>query len=541
MQTPTDVTESLSERFGGRRWVAFEVLCIVAVFFIAAGSPPPDVNEAHYLGKANHYWDPSWCAGDLFLDSADAHAVFYWTFGWLTAWLSLPEVAWIGRVITWVGLAVALRRLTRTMVRQPFASVWVAICFLLLSRWGHLAGEWVVGGVEAKGFSYILVLFGLGDLVRGRWRSVWIWFGLASAFHVIVGGWSVLAAGVVRVCDRRRNPLKRSEMAAVLAGGLLALPGLLPAMWLSGSADPATVAEANQIYVFERLPHHLSILHMAPIRMISHGALLIAAACIWWRVRTDRVWGRLARFAIACSCISGAGLAIDLLLANAPVWGAKLLRFYWCRLADVLLPLSVATGLAVWLAMESARPSRRATVSWAIAIVGAGLFVVSLAVEHRDDLRPGALQQSAPFERVGRKRGLGRARQWREICAWIRQRTPADARFLTPRGQQTFKWYAQRAEVVAWKDIPQDPAGIVAWYRRMQSIYPADVVRNGLGAWTDRQLLQIAARYKARYVLVDHGRTRRRLGFRRVYPYPSVRFPTFELYDLGALQENVAE
>ena len=73
-----------------------------------AEPPAPHVNETHYLTKAKHYWDPAYCPGDLFLDSADAHLPFYWTVGWLTKWLSLPAAAWVGRIAAWLLLAVGL-------------------------------------------------------------------------------------------------------------------------------------------------------------------------------------------------------------------------------------------------------------------------------------------------------------------------------------------------------------------------------------------------------------------------------------------------
>jgi hypothetical protein len=33
-----------------------------------------------------------------------------------------------------------------------------------------------------------------------------------------------------------------------------------------------------------------------------------------------------------------------------------------------------------------------------------------------------------------------------------------------------FKWYAQRAEYVTWKDCPQDAAGILEWKSRLNRI-----------------------------------------------------------------------
>ena len=48
----------------------------------------PDVNEPYYLGKAIHFWNPNWAAGDFFLNTKDTHIVFYVSVGWLSRWLS---------------------------------------------------------------------------------------------------------------------------------------------------------------------------------------------------------------------------------------------------------------------------------------------------------------------------------------------------------------------------------------------------------------------------------------------------------------------
>ena len=78
-----------------------EIALIFAVFCVQGAWPVPDVNEPYYLGKAIHYWNPDWVQGDFFLESADAHQVFYFTFGWLSLWLSPPVLAWTGRMLTW--------------------------------------------------------------------------------------------------------------------------------------------------------------------------------------------------------------------------------------------------------------------------------------------------------------------------------------------------------------------------------------------------------------------------------------------------------
>ena len=98
--------------------------------------------------------------------------------------------------MTWLLLAITWRRLSWTLLPQWGAAVVSAALFVALNENFHMAGEWVVGGFEAKGFAYAFVFAGLAELVRGRWNATWILLGTASAFHVLVGGWTVVAVGI---------------------------------------------------------------------------------------------------------------------------------------------------------------------------------------------------------------------------------------------------------------------------------------------------------------------------------------------------------
>src|SRR5947208_1403278 len=167
------------------RLTAFEIIWIFLIFFLFAGSPPPDVGESHYLVKAKHYWQPEFCAGDLFLESRDAHATFYWTFGWITRFCSLATAARVGRGLTWLLLAWSWRRLSWAVVPRPLVSLLSAGLMLLFLRNFHLAGEWIVGGVEAKGFAYVLVFLALEAIANNRWQASLLFAGGAGAFHVL--------------------------------------------------------------------------------------------------------------------------------------------------------------------------------------------------------------------------------------------------------------------------------------------------------------------------------------------------------------------
>ena len=50
----------------------------------------------------------------------------------------------------------------------------------------------------------------------------------------------------------------------ILGGLLLSLPGLIPAIVLDWGVDRATAQAAHYIYVFDRLPHHLTLTGIRP-------------------------------------------------------------------------------------------------------------------------------------------------------------------------------------------------------------------------------------------------------------------------------------
>ena len=119
---------------------------------------------------------------------------------------------------------------------------------------------------------------------------------------------------------------------------------------------------------------------------------------------------------------------------------------------------------------------------------------------------------------------------WQTACRWIAANTPASATFLTPRFQQTFKWYAGRGEAVTWKDVPQDAKGIVEWRRRMEELYPEQVEEEGLVAHGEENLRRLAHSYGFQYVVIDRARSLRPLKFVRVFPED--RRAPYEVYQI---------
>lgn len=497
---------NLHEGRSARRRAWVEIALIFLLLFIEGAWPAPDSNEPHYLAKARHYWDAGWCPDDYFLNSADAHQVFYWTFGWLSRWLPLPAMAWVGRLITWGLLAWAWRRLSWALVPANYYSVLSAAIMITLVGRFSMAGEWLVGGVEAKGFSYVFVLLGLEALVRARWAAAVLLFGVASAFHVVIGGWAVVGAGVVWLASRDR-PSAAQMILPLMGGLLLALPGLWPAIALTRGADPQLVAEANRIYVYERLYHHLVpqefpvwfTLGDWQVLVIARHLLVIAvlAVLVYVARPLDARFARLCAFVAAMIGLAAVGMLIAMLVPIAPDFAASLLRFYWFRMSDVITPVGVALlSIEILERYQRTRPAMHTAGLVVVILFVAANLGETIAWRQRH-LRPPA---DAYTENL---------HDWQLLCDWVKENTPADAVFLTPRLTQTFRWYAERAEVVNRKDIPQDAEGIVEWWRRNVDIHAtkdpnsADRWHASLADLGSARLKVLADRYGADYVITN--------------------------------------
>ena len=542
---------------GCQRWAAFEVVWIFLIFFLVAGGQPPDVGEAHYLAKAKHYWNPSWCAGDLFLESRDAHWTFYWAFGWVTRFVSLTASAWIGRIVIWGLLAWSWQRLSWAIVPRPLWSLLSAGLVLLFLRNFHLAGEWIVGGVEAKGFAYPLVFLALEAIVRGRWRAALLLAGGAGAFHVLVGGWTVVAIGIAWVLAGKERPLLASLLPAAAGGFVLALPGLIPAVALNWGVPKDVALEAARIYVFERLSHHL-VFHRFPVGNQLRFALLVAAWLpLAWSLRRDvGVW-RLQLVVGGALAIALAGLLIDQAAVIEMNLSGKtpdefqrgiagLMRYYWFRLSDALLPVGVALGIVWWLAYW--QQTRPVTGNWLliVAMLLAAGNVADVGYWRSRQSLPGAILQPRPTPdsdavwwlspRPAANPDAVTAEQWasdwKTVCAWIAENTPRDAKFITPREQQTFKWYAGRAEIANWKDVPQDAASLLEWRSRINALYPSTRQhhRLDLAAFSDLELLDLARRFGADYLVIDHTRSARPVRLPQVFLLAHEGRPSLAVY-----------
>ena len=523
------------QRVPRRGWLgAAEVILLVGLFFVYAGDSAPMVNEAHYLVKAKNYWDPAWCSQDMFVSSEKVHTTFYLLFGWPTKYLTLTQTAWLGRLVGWVLLAIGLQRLSMSLFRRSFVAPVVAVLWIAGVEYGNLAGEWVVGGIEAKVPAYGLVLLALSNLVERRWNWVWVWLGSAAAFHVLSGGWAVIAAmGCWWVTERKRPDGIRLFTPALFIGGGISLLGLIPALSMSLSADSEQAAMAARIYSYFRIKHHLLPADFYLTWYLRFGVLVVVMAGGLTLYRKEEAYRIMGWFVSATVGIAAVGLMLGFLPSYAPDLAAKLLRYYWFRLADAMVPLMVAV-LVARMVLDSQDKVR--VIGWMGVVLAIGLYANSV---WRSAQR--AVPPSVSNDLLGLDSGAAAEiqqqvyRDWLDVCGWARRSSGEQEVFLTPRNQQTFKWFAQRAEVVNWKDVPQNPSALLEWYERFKEVYPS---RIGNRRTANRvsigypSLLKLREKYDVRYLIVDRRVTGENLPLLRIYPMGTETNQTYAVYEL---------
>jgi hypothetical protein len=537
------------------RLIVAEVLAMALLSGALVWSFPPDVNEAHYLIKARHFQDRNFCSTDLFATSHESHWLFYATHGWMCRWLELETAAWLGRIVAWCATGTGLVFFVRSFWRTPGLSVLAGALIIILNVRLHLAGEWFVGGVEAKCYAWGFVFAGLAAWFRNRIRIAGICLGLACGFHILVGLWMVIAATFACLAERLlwppappNKPAARRDrvwrvMALLLASGCF-LVGFWPAVSQNPGVDQQTIMEASKVQSLWRLAHHQLATEFDRWFLFLP---LVAAWLVLARANaatSERPLRRLNLVVAGTLLISLTGLACSLVASwSGPRLigdvAARILTLYLFRTADVLVPAGCVIN-GIWFVGQLPRQLSAVPASLFVTF---GLIALGVFGNFRQNLRDPRSRSAQhtmvlPSDHVLAQREQEAERNWIRTCRWIRGHTPADALFITPLGQQTFKWYAHRGEVASRKDMPQDAVSVLEWVRRLEQLYsfgPGCDQQDASDPWQFRLLrCQGALPFSARYLVVEQRWLDAFLmgdslpdGWVQVYPPASARKSTF--------------
>ncbi|MBD2358642.1 hypothetical protein H6G41_29225 [Tolypothrix sp. FACHB-123] len=529
------------------------------------------VNEVDVLPLARQYADPTWIPGDWYLNQpAGYRELFQAVFGKLIVSWGFLATSILGRLICYglvaSGLVLIARKLELNLLmllvavslflypnyyRQiaslnilPEDSVkWIVCsCMVIVIRltlfrrslnlrlsllllliaiglffagtkaWsgqGSIAGEWLVGGLEAKAVAYGLILLAIALMLRKRYRAMALILGIATSFHILVGVYAFLTfLGWLILKPLTRLPNKQEFGLIILlylVGSSFAFKSIVEhflTVNYVGSLQP------SYIYVFVRLSHHLNPLSWTLwkwINLITHLVILaISVSIIWFKQPTERLSQQHIAQMELCefTLISLIPFLLGIAIAPFDTQG-RFLQYYPFRFGDIVLPLN--TCLLFACATQQTLNHTRWHSRLLLLI---SCFLLTYITVNQMPIFRHQFQSLSQFP--SQEQGVDQ--QWKDLCNWVRNNTPKNANLVSsPVEFDNITWITERPIIAKWKLMAQNKAGILEWYNRIRELGGDSLINKlkvsreqltkGYNRLTTAQAKAIMLKYQADYLV----------------------------------------
>ena len=436
-------------------------------------------NEADVLPLARQFFDRSWLPADWYLNlRPDYRILFDWMAGFFLSKFGFQTVSLFGSLCEYFCFAIALDFFYRTIqLKLPYC---LAALLLFLSHQSLVAGEWMVGGLETKAFAYIFVLLSISFSIRKQPLPAFFCAGAGFSFHPLIGFYSFfcLYLGLICVTTSKQEIFRTFKHVWIFfVSGIVGLYSVFQQMSLS-IADRAE--QAWKIYVQIRLPHHLypAVWIGDDWKWILLGSALFLVAVFIFNPLRGKVF--LPAYTLGSICLFLAGLCI--------YWIGNIswLRFYWFRLADVMVPFMMPLILFGYLShLELKQAGKNETLhalenklsaapKYSSAIILILVVLISL-VNFVGTVQINKTQQLADQDEMS-------------MLTWISTNTPRDSVFLADPMLSDFYLVAQRSTFCSYKHLPSYADEILIWFDRLTACNGGQsITENGIALMSELQ------------------------------------------------------
>ncbi|HEX7069563.1 MAG TPA: DUF6798 domain-containing protein, partial [Rhodothermales bacterium] len=401
--------------------------------------------------------DPSLYTGDWFVTGQSGEfgvrSAFVTTLATFAEVIPLWLVVALLHVATFVAVALAVHRLTRSFFGSEAAAFVTTIAALVLTPQWTLGGNDLVHGILVPStVGWSLALWSVAFHLSGRRVRAGLFLGLATLFQALVG-LQVIALVLAHVLVRAGRPLRqRSSDFVTLLLPFALVAGPLLAVLIHGQRAPVPERSAfpSLFYIMAsfRAPHHYLPDSFPLVSWVKFGTLFVAgvAGVLLLRRRKELRHGDFLFVGINV-------LAVFLVLGYLFTEVVPVLRvtlFQPFKLTVLAKP--VLLGGIVAAAIRTTRRGQRFD-EWLVAnsrpvtaAVLAGVVVIVLMLG-----ATGASVGGRVGPIVHARTDLGVVEQW------AARATDARSTFLVPPSNTTFRFSARRSIVVNFKSIPFEP------------------------------------------------------------------------------------
>ncbi len=499
-------------------WQIGAISLVLSLRLLFDGNVEPiSWNEADVLPLAKHYVDRHWISQDWYLDRGAGYRFLFQNIaGWLAVNFGFLATSIIGRLTCYILVAWGFALIGRQL-QLKFRFLLLAVILATFPGWkqGAIAGEWFVGGFEAKSLAYGMVIIAISLMLAKRYLGMTLLLGLATSFHVLVGGWAFVTT-LSWLCFRpnlRLFKLKRIGLLLILLyilGSIFAIPAVAQQL-LSPELAASISPSASYIYVFLRLPHHLNPLSWQSIFWLS----LIFYLCLFawslsslknranrkgWQLADLRRF-ELAEFALMSMIPFGMGIIVSFFDTQG-----RWLQYYPFRFGDVMLPIVTCLLLCCWLQSLTKNTTKWLTI----------LLCLILSVQTAIFCQQAIALQNFPAQ------AQNVDPQWKVMSNWIKVNTPQDAVVVShPVELTNFTWLTERGTIAKVKLLPQTETQILEYFQRLDDLSGkrvlrpyvnrgsidlktlVDILAEGYENLNTKQALALMQQYHAGYFLTD--------------------------------------
>ncbi len=464
-------------------------------------------NEVGKLMLAKQFIFPDWLPNDWYLSQPQKYqALFQLCFGHSIAQFGFLATSIGGRLIYYSLIASGLVLIARKIKLQLFG-LFIATTLFLYSHQGvAIAGEWMVGSLETKGFAYGLVLIAIWLAMKKRYIWMIASLGVATSLHILVGGYATLTF-LPWLCwiTYKKQLFQRDFLAQYLPTICLGifiylLTSLFATVTLFHSLSKTVTTSdsalsATYIYTFLRNAHHLAPTEWQKIRFLAIAIYLsVFGGC--WLITKKELKASFQQFSTHVTSTKNRLILLELTLFSLiPLLGGfavtlfdtegALLQYYPFRFASLMLgltPLLISTCIIQDKFQEN--PSLR---QWKRA--GIFLSLLTLTLVHSLTLN-NFIQRAIDLQDfpIGVEQNNTESQ---EVFDWIKENTAKESIIISsPSHYIGFNWLSDRATIAKFKLVPPTEVQIFEWYERLNDLsgHPQDYIWEKTGFAMEEEL-----------------------------------------------------
>ncbi len=419
-------------------------------------------NEINYFDLGRRLISPdAFSEHSAVFDHSVARSLGLGLIGALVELLGTDIAFVVSRIAVAICLAIALTALATAWSLSAAELLLALAAFMLLGQ-SYFAGEWIIKGVEAKVFAYIVVILSVALASRDKPGWAILLSVLATYFHFLVGGfWTLAVLLLIALQDKSLNRVARLTLFyAVSISPLLAI--LIYERLLVPTPDMSRYGlSLNEIYAVFRAPHHV-----APYNSPGDFAdwvpgifgLLAMLLSLSFLVGTQRAELR-SRF-IWLTCLNGY-LVLALLLALLDRHNHFLAPLYIFRPNSLILLLSLIV-LASWFSRSIDHRAKHGVAVFAVALI-VTYVGPQTAISTYQLLHSPGVPIEATFDNEDAP----------EMLDWIGKNTDKEsvvviqyvkANTIFDLWRVNFERLIGRPTLVNWKFVPTAKADLARWY-----------------------------------------------------------------------------